>query len=167
MSDRPKWSQTTAVAARWALGGLFIYMGLHKVADPVNFLKLVREYHLVSSPFLLNVIAATLPWFEIFCGCLMILGIAVRGTALVMVAMLVPFTAMVWQRALQIAELKQLAFCAVKFDCGCGNGEVFICRKLVENSLMTLASVWLMFRPRQMTSTPNTRQKVPSVPAIS
>jgi uncharacterized membrane protein YphA (DoxX/SURF4 family) len=133
------------IAARWIVGGLFIYMGMSKALHPVDFLKLVREYDLVSSPFLLNSIAASLPWFEVFCGLLLVMGVAVRGAGLVLVLMLVPFTAVVLQRALDIAELQQIAFCAVKFDCGCGNGEVLICRKLVENALLVAASLWLIF----------------------
>jgi hypothetical protein len=32
----------------------------------------------------------------------------------------------------------------VKFDCGCGTGAVFICRKLVENVLLALVAGWLL-----------------------
>src|SRR5437868_12250402 len=68
-----------AVLARWFLGGLFIYMGVVKALNPAEFLTLVRQYNMVSVPFLLNSIAAALPWFEIFCGALMLTGVAVRG----------------------------------------------------------------------------------------
>jgi hypothetical protein len=60
------------------------------------------------------------------------------------VSMLVPFTLIVLKRALAIAGAKGLAFCAVKFDCGCGAGEVLICHKLVENGLQILLSCWLV-----------------------
>jgi len=35
-------------------------------------------------------------------------------------------------------------------DCGCGAGEVFICRKLAENTLLTAASVLFVFRRRHV-----------------
>ncbi|HWH72295.1 MAG TPA: DoxX family protein [Candidatus Sulfotelmatobacter sp.] len=130
--------------ARWFLGGLFIYMGLSKALHPVDFLKLVRQYDMVTSPWLLNSIAAALPWFEVFCGVLLVAGLAVRGTALMLVCMLVPFTLIVFQRALAIAAAQSIPFCAVKFDCGCGNGEVFICYKILENALLILLSCWLV-----------------------
>ena len=79
-----------------------------------------------------------------FCGLLLLFGIAVRGSALVLVAMLVPFTAIVFKRALEIAAANHQVFCAVKFDCGCGMGEVFICHKLVENTVLLLLSAWLL-----------------------
>jgi hypothetical protein len=69
-----------------------------------------------------------------------VLGVAVRGAALVLVGMLVPFTALVLKRALDIVALQHLAFMDVKFDCGCGNGEVFIWKKMIENSLLVLLS---------------------------
>ena len=90
--------ETVAVLARWTLGLLFLYMGLTKAMHPVEFLKLARQYEMVQSPFLLNSIAAGLPWFEAFCGALLLAGIAVRGTALTLTAVLVPFTWLVWRR---------------------------------------------------------------------
>jgi uncharacterized membrane protein YphA (DoxX/SURF4 family) len=132
------------VVMRWALGVLFVYMGLSKALHPVEFLKLVRQYDMVQHHVLLNLIASSLPWFEVFCGGLLVLGVAVRGAALLSVVMLVPFTALVLQRALAIQAASGLPFCAIKFDCGCGAGEVFICWKLVENTLLTLASIWLI-----------------------
>ncbi len=134
-----------AAAARWILGGLFVWMGLSKALDPVGFLKLVHAYDLVTVPLLLNLIAGILPWFEVFCGLLLLLGVAVRGTALVAVAMLVPFTLMVLRRALALHAAGHLPFCAIKFDCGCGAGEVFICRKLAENTMLILVALGLVF----------------------
>lgn len=133
-----------AVFTRWLLGGLFIYMGLNKAFDPVDFLKLLRQYELVQTPLLLNLIAAALPWFEVFCGVLLLTGVAVRGSALMLLMMLVPFTLVVLKRALTIQAATSIPFCAVKFDCGCGTGEVFICHKLVENGLMIFLSAWLL-----------------------
>ena len=37
--------------ARWLLGAVFIYTGFEKALDPVSFLKLVRQYDLVQTPF--------------------------------------------------------------------------------------------------------------------
>jgi len=137
-------AENLAVLIRWLVGGFMIYMGLVKALDPVSFLKLVRQYDLVQTPLLLNAISAALPWFEVFCGVLLLTGIAVRGATLMLLAMLVPFTIIVLKRALAIHAASSIAFCAVKFDCGCGMGEVFICHKLAENGLLIALSVWLL-----------------------
>jgi uncharacterized membrane protein YphA (DoxX/SURF4 family) len=129
---------------RWFLGLLFIQMGLSKAMHPEDFLKLVRAYDMVSNPYLLNSIAASLPWFEVFCGVLLVLGVAVRGTAIVLLGMLIPFTSVIIRRALVIAATKGLPICAIKFDCGCGNGEVYICGKVLSNLGLILLSLWLV-----------------------
>jgi hypothetical protein len=47
------------------------------------------------------------------------------------------FTPLLMMRAFALlAAGKFPTFCAVKFDCGCGTGEVFICTKLAENVLL-------------------------------
>ena len=147
-TSQSSWSRTAAdtfaMLARWLLGAVFLYMGLNKALHPVEFLKLVREYDLVQSSLLLNSIAAALPWFEIFCGLLLLAGVAVRGTAVMLIVMLAPFTVLVFRRALAMQSALAIPFCAVKFDCGCGTGEVLICRKLVENGLLLLLSGWLL-----------------------
>ncbi len=134
-----------SIAARWVLGALFLYMGLNKALHPVEFLKLVRQYDILHHHLLLNLVASTLPWFETFCGLLLLLGVAVRGASVMLLAMLVPFTVVVLLRALAIREAGGLPFCAIKFDCGCGAGVVYICGKLAENTLLTLLSAALIF----------------------
>ena len=147
-NGQPSWNRSAVDVAtmlvRWLLGAYFLYMGLNKALHPVEFLKLVHQYDLAHDPWLLNSIAAALPWFEVFCGMLLVAGVAVRGSALMLILMLVPFTLVVLQRALAIGAAQAIPFCAIKFDCGCGTGEVFICRKLLENTVMVMLSAWLL-----------------------
>jgi uncharacterized membrane protein YphA (DoxX/SURF4 family) len=147
-TDRTDWNRIalnlSAVLARWVLGAVFLYTGLSKALHPVDFLKLVRQYDLVQNSWLLNSIAAALPWFETFCGLLLLAGVVVRGTAVILVLLLVPFTVLVFHRALAIQSALAIPFCMVKFDCGCGTGAVFICRKLVENLALILLAGWLL-----------------------
>jgi uncharacterized membrane protein YphA (DoxX/SURF4 family) len=146
--DEGQWKRVSTealgVLVRWVLGCLFIYMGLNKALHPVDFLKLVRQYDMVTTPFLLNSIGAALPWFEVFCGLLLVLGVAVRGSALMLATMLVPFTVLVLKRALFISATQHLPFTEVKFDCGCGTGEVYIWKKMIENTVLFLLSCWLV-----------------------
>lgn len=146
MNDAPpnRVLDALTVPARWFLGGLFVYMGMSKALHPAEFLNLVHQYQLTDSYFVLNFVAAALPWFEVLCGLLVLAGVAVRGSALILLLMLVPFTIVVLRRALAIHTLKGIPLCAVKFDCGCGNGEVWICRKVVENCLLILLSAWVL-----------------------
>jgi uncharacterized membrane protein YphA (DoxX/SURF4 family) len=140
------WGGLAAPAARWILGAAYVYMGGVKALHPAAFLKLVRQYDLFHHAGALDAIAAWLPWFEIACGLFLLAGVAVRGTALVSLALLLPFTAAVLHRALALKAALAIPFCLVKFDCGCGNGEEFICRKLAENAAFITLSFWLLTR---------------------
>ena len=164
MNARERLWPGLALVTRWALGAFFIWMGWHKAMDPVGFLKLVRAYDLVQIPFLLNLIAASLPWFEILCGTLLMLGIYPRACALLILGMLVPFTLAILRRALHLHDAGNLPFCLIKFDCGCGSGEVFVCKKLAENTAWIALSAWLTVRPSHwLTWWP--RQKTVACPA--
>ena len=138
--------------ARLLVGGAFVYLGFLKLRDPVAFLKALREYDMFppAHPWLMNAAAAALPGAEIACGLLLLAGVAVRGTALFLLALLAVFTTAIATRASTVAHEESLALCAVAFDCGCGAGVQNACRKLAENTgLMLLACVALASRSRR------------------
>jgi uncharacterized membrane protein YphA (DoxX/SURF4 family) len=134
------------VPARWILGAILLWLGLAKALDPVGFMKLVREYQVVGPP-LLTVIPALLPWFEVYCGLLLLCGIAVRGAAVVAGGLLAAFSLLILQRAWGIHEAQSIAFCAIRFDCGCGGGAVNICFKLFQNILLLGLSALVVLVP--------------------
>lgn len=129
--------------ARLVVGLTFVSMGAAKIEDPVVFLKLIREYGMLPEqpPWMLNSTAVVLPWLEVLCGVALVFGVAVRGTALVLVGMLAVFTTAIAVRALGVMDAEGIAYCAVAFDCGCGGGPQNICRKLTENGGLLLASL--------------------------
>jgi uncharacterized membrane protein YphA (DoxX/SURF4 family) len=134
--------------ARWILGAVFIYLGVIKALHPVDFLKVVRQYAVVENHVGMNLIAAVLPWFEVFCGLLLFAGIAIRGSAAALMMLLIPFSGVVTWRAWLIHQGQAIPFCTVQFDCGCGTGEVLICAKLLENTLLLILCVLVLFRAR-------------------
>lgn len=136
--------------ARLFVGGMFAYLALLKLRDPINFLKLSHQYGILpdSLPILLNLTAVVVPWLELICALALLLGLTTRGAGLVAVALLLFFTPMLGLHAWKLyADPARhfAAFCAVKFDCGCGTGEVFICRKLTENIALLLAALIPLF----------------------
>lgn len=132
------------LAARLLLGTMLIVMGWNKAMDPVGFLKLLREYQMLASPWPINAVAAWLPWFEIFCGMLLLGNVATRGTALIVASLFLFFSTAILLRALDLHAGGTQPFCSLRFDCGCGAGEVFVCSKLVENVLWFALSCWLV-----------------------
>ena len=134
----------TGWLARLVLGICFVYLGLNKALNPTDFLKAVHQYGWVDQTLFLTWIAALLPWLEVFCGLLLLVGFWVRGAAFVVFGMLVFFSGIILHRALRIHETTGIDFCEIRFDCGCGNGAVLVCRKLVENALLTALSLALV-----------------------
>ena len=135
--------------ARLALGICFVHLGLNKALNPADFLKAVHQYGWVDQTQHLTWIAALLPWFEVFCGLLLVAGFWVRGTAFAAFGMLVFFSGIILHRALRIHETTGIDFFEIRFDCGCGNGAVFVALKLVENAVLTaLALVLVLSRKR-------------------
>ncbi len=140
------------LAARAVLGVTFVVLGARKIGDPVQFLKLIREYALVPDdlPWLLNGMAVALPWLEVWAGALLLLGVFVRGAGATMLLLLGVFTTAILLRALDIHAAGGQAFCDIAFDCGCGSGVEEVCGKLRENAgLLLLTAVPLLSRSRR------------------
>jgi uncharacterized membrane protein YphA (DoxX/SURF4 family) len=151
--ERAPWNRAgySVLVARLILGSVFCYFGLVKAIDPIGFLKLLRQFDVMPGSMALNLAAAILPWLEMLCGLLLLAGVALRGTALLVLLMLIGFTTVVFLRAQGIYESGTSAFCAIRFDCGCGAGDILICRKLAENAgLCVLSWIVLVLRTRKL-----------------
>lgn len=140
------------LVARLGVGGMFAYLAIMKLRDPIEFLKQIREYAILPTdpPIFLNLTAIVLPWLELLCALLLLVGFWRRGAALLLNGMLAFFTPMLLWRALSIYRSGTVeAFCDVRFDCGCGTGEVYICRKLAENLLLQIGALIALFSMSQ------------------
>jgi putative oxidoreductase len=140
-------SGVPGLLARVALGLVFIYTGYNKAVDPASFLKLMNQYHLFPhhAYVWMNFLAIVLPWLEILCGVLLVAGIAVRGTALLVAGMLIPFTVVVTMRAIGIHNTEGTPYCQIAFDCGCGTGPENFCWKFAQNTILTLLGLLLLW----------------------
>lgn len=143
--------------ARLVLGGVMLYFSFAKIAAPTAFLKELHNYGVLPEqpPIYINLTALLLPYLELTVGTALVLGVLVRGAAFVVTTMMIVFIVALTERAFGIQHAKDIAFCAVKFDCGCGTGEVYICRKLVENALFTLLGLIVLFSRSQRFSVAN------------
>ena len=129
--------------ARAALGGIFVWFAIVKIAGPVPFLKNIREYHLLpeSPSYFINLSAVALPWIELLCGILLIIGFRLRASAIIALLLLLMFTPAILLRAIGVYQEEGKPFCSIAFDCGCGAGEINICKKLAENVSLILCAV--------------------------
>jgi uncharacterized membrane protein YphA (DoxX/SURF4 family) len=129
---------------RLIVAAVLIYAALQKIWTPLEFARLVREYHLVPEQ-LLNLVAVTLPWLELVCGCCLITGLALMGTAFLLSALNSVFVIAIIYRAWMIMQSTGVNFFDLSFDCGCGFGVVYIPTKIVENLLLVAAGLLMLF----------------------
>jgi uncharacterized membrane protein YphA (DoxX/SURF4 family) len=79
-----------------ALGAVFVYASLDKIAEPREFARIVYHYQILGPNRTLgylpaNLWSVTLPWLELLTGALLVLGIWRREAAAVAALMLVAF----------------------------------------------------------------------------
>ncbi|HET9423451.1 MAG TPA: MauE/DoxX family redox-associated membrane protein [Nocardioides sp.] len=99
------------LAARLVVGGVWIYAGAIKLPDPDQSVAAVRAYELLPGETAVTV-GHLLPVLEVVVGAMLVLGVLVRGAAVVSALLFVVFIigiASVWSRGIEI-------------DCGCFGG---------------------------------------------
>jgi putative oxidoreductase len=101
-------SQPLQVLARLVLGGIFIYASLDKIAHPLEFAKIIKNYQILPG-FLITLLSVILPWLELFAGFLLISGLWTRSAALLLSLLLLVF----------ILALGVNAFRGIDVSCGC------------------------------------------------
>jgi len=85
-------------------GGVFVYAGLLKVADPMSFLDDVRSFDLLRDPWAAW-LAMGLPWLEILAGLAVMSGVLRSGGMLILNASLLIFLGAIilsWWRGIDI-----------------------------------------------------------------
>lgn len=99
----------TVLLFRIILGATFVYASLDKIAHPDQFAQIVHNYKILPS-FLINLLALSLPWIELFCGLFLIGGIFIESSALVLSFLLVMFA---------LAISYNVFIRGVDINCGC------------------------------------------------
>lgn len=85
-------------------GGVFVYAGILKVADPMSFLDDVRSFDLLGDPWAAW-LSMGLPWLEIFAGLAVMSGFLRSGGLMILNASLVIFLiaiSIAWWRGIDI-----------------------------------------------------------------
>lgn len=73
------------------VAGIFIYAGMLKVLDPVQFANDIDNYKILPWPISVA-LAFYLPWLEIFCGLALVVRFLYRGALSILTALIVVFT---------------------------------------------------------------------------
>lgn len=89
-------------------GGVFVYTGALKAADPMAFLEDVRSFDLLSDPWAAW-LALALPWLEIFSGIAVASGVLRAGGLGILNALLILF----------LVAISSAWFRGIDLRCGC------------------------------------------------
>lgn len=93
---------------RLVVGGVFIWAGILKILDPLEFAQNIANYRVVSRDISFF-LALVLPWLEVLCGVLVILGIFRSASSLLLSGMLGIFLVLITVTILRGLDV----------DCGC------------------------------------------------
>ncbi len=124
-------------------GGVFVYAGALKVADPMSFLEDVRSFDLLSDPWAAW-LAMGLPWLEIFAGLAVMSGFLRSGGLMILNATLAVFLI-----ALSIAWFR-----GIDIRCGCfGHRDAAASYRdlILRDVLLLLAGLALAWRGKSKT----------------
>ncbi|MFC1890226.1 MauE/DoxX family redox-associated membrane protein [Thermodesulfobacteriota bacterium] len=127
---------SAVLACRLALGGIFLYASLDKIAHPDQFAAAVANYRLLPG-ILVNLFAIFLPWAEFICGLLLVAGLFSSGSLAVILGMLCVFIVAV---GINMAR-------GLDISCGCFDtveGRVIGVRLLLEDLGMVAIGIMIM-----------------------
>ena len=136
MTDRTR--DILGLAARAAVGGVFVYAGVTKALAPAEeFAYAIESYRVLNAQLSLYAAYVT-PWIELWAGLLLAAGVFTRLNALFAGAMLVFFELMLgqaWLRGLPVTS------------CGCfgSSGSNSLGHEFIQN-LAFLALAWLAYK---------------------
>ena len=120
---------------RMAVAAVLIYAAVQKIWMPLEFARLLKEYHLLPDP-ILNLVAIVLPWTEMVCGICFVSGLWLLGASVLLSGMNTIFVFAIAYRSFLIMSETGVDFFDLSFDCGCGFGVVYIPTKILENLIL-------------------------------
>ncbi len=133
------------------VAGVFIYAGILKVIDPVQFARDVDNYKMLPWPVAVA-LGFYLPWLEIFCGLALIIRRLYRGAVVLLAGLTIVFIV-----ASIIAKARGL-----DISCGCfghaSQGWSFGWHMVLDFALLAGLVALLSFN-----TTPNTEHRTPNI----
>ncbi len=131
-------NKTLLVLFRIVLGGLFVYAGVAKALEPLDFAQNIRNYRLVGQE-LSFLAAVALPWLEILAGVALAAGVWTRASSLLISGLLVFFIALTLVTVIRGLDV----------DCGCFGA---LSRKaglgvILEDAVMLYMGLCVLFAP--------------------
>jgi uncharacterized membrane protein YphA (DoxX/SURF4 family) len=130
---------------RLVLGVIFIYASLDKIQQPADFARAIQNYQMIPV-ILTNLAAIILPWLELFCGVLLIIGLFLRAAAGIIVSLSLLF----------IIAMATALIRGLQIDCGCYGMESQISSgRIFEDIGLFVMALYVTFFPGSKVSCDN------------
>lgn len=137
MNDR--WIDRLLLLLRLALGAVFVYASIDKIANPAGFAVAIGHYQMLPY-ILIAVMAAVLPWLELACGIALIVNRWTPGASLLIILM----------NAVFIAAIASALARGLDISCGCfstsGAGSRVGLTRLIEDIGFLAAAAFIYWR---------------------
>lgn len=91
LSLRVLTSKELAFILRLYIGGLFVFASLYKMNHAAEFAESIANYQLVPY-WAVNVLAVTMPWLELVCGLMLVIGFRAKSVTVMIGVMMAMFT---------------------------------------------------------------------------
>ena len=132
-------SPVLAIFFRLILSFIFFYAAFEKIIDPQEFAIAIYNYQLLPD-FAVNLTAVTLPWLEVFVALCFLVGVYVRGAALISSLLFFTF----------VTALSINLFRGLDISCGCfGKSSKSInWSYLIRDFSLLLISLFILFYNR-------------------
>lgn len=135
-----------SLIARIIVGLVFIFFSLDKISEPLKFAQDITRYQLLPQ-LLINTLAVVIPWLELIVGIFIVAGIRLRASAVLYNLLMIVFT---------IAVISVIARGLSIDDCGCSaHTTPADWRKVLENAILLLLGIYIMFFPVKKFSVEN------------
>jgi uncharacterized membrane protein YphA (DoxX/SURF4 family) len=108
MTEEPVFVRRLYLLSRLVVGGVFVYAGLDKIANPAAFAELIWNYMILPTE-LVNLAALVLPWVELTSGLLLIFGRLAFPSSLILTGLTLVFIAAIGYNLAR----------GLNFQCGC------------------------------------------------
>ena len=125
------------IILRIAVGAIFLWASFDKIADPNAFAKIIKNYQILPLG-LVNIVAIFLPWLEAICGCLLIFGRLVKGSAFIINILMIIFSLALIINLLRGIDVNCGCF-STSLDAKSGDYLFYISRDM----LILAASLWV------------------------
>ena len=122
---------------RIMVGVVFLYASIDKITNTAYFASAISNYQILPDS-IVNLVAIILPWLELICGFLLLIGMWYRSAALVISFLMIVF----------IIAITSVIIRGLDIDCGCYGSDTLIdWSRVIEDIFLLTFSLQIIFSP--------------------